>query len=371
MKKIVIDEGFLSVYIKELQKYDLKDVNIDLENLAQIFYKIDQRVNLDQLFYSNLMLITIVVLLNLLYNDNVIQIKNNKIIFNETYILQLDVLKVCPDLINENISGDEEIIEYISKKNISPNLQYYQSYNTVDSLRRRMRTLTSLDDYKKNSFLFLGDDELFSVYFAYMNKGKSITVLDIDDKVIANIEEANKKYNLNIVAEKCDLLRGLPEQLYNTFDVFFASGLKDLGGVLVFIYTGLLSLKAETDSLGYFTYYDYNTTDGRDFQLKLQKKLIECNSFLDFISPCDQAVFPAYSLENIIKFIEKKDFLKDFMETRNCIVNVLRENNPFSADPLFPFFSVKPIYLARIRQIRIDETQIRKSLNILRRFQIK
>lgn len=234
-----------------------------------------------------------------------------------------------------------------------------------------MRILTSLDDYKKDSFLFLGDDELFSVYFAYMNKGKSVTVLDIDEKIMANIEEANKKYNLNIFAEKCDLLKGLPERLNNTFDVFFASGLKDFGGLLLFVYTGLLSLKAETNSLGYFTYYDYNTTDGRDFQLKLQKKLIECNSFLDFISPCDQAVFPEYLLGGIIEYIEKKDFLKDFMEGKDCIINALRKNNPFSADPMFPFFSIKPIYLARIRQIQMDGTQIRKSLNILKRFQTK
>ena len=371
MKTFIINEDFLSDYIKELKKYDLNDVNIDLENLAQFFYKINQQVFLDELFYSNLMMITIVALLNLLYQNNVIRIVNNIVMFNEAYILQLDVLKVSFDLINETISGDEEIVEYISKKNTSPNLQYYQSYNTIDSLRRRMRALTSLDDYKKNSFLFLGDDELFSVYFAYMNKGKSITVLDIDDKIIENINEANRKYHLNVVAEKCDLLKVLPEHLYNKFDVFFASGLKDFGGLLLFIYTGLLSLKTETDSLGYFTYYDYNTTDGRDFQLKLQKKLIECNSFLDFISPCDQAVFPIYSLDNVIKYIEKNDFLKEFMETRSCVVEALRENNPFSADPLFPFFSIKPIYLARIRHLQLDEAQIRKSLNILKKFQIK
>lgn len=153
MKKIVVDEAFITGYINKLQECGFNDTNIDIENIAQFFYKINKQVFLNQLFYSNMMFITIIALLNLLYQDTVIRIANNKAIFSEAYVLQLDVLMVSSDLINENITGDEEIIEYISEKNISPNLQYYQSYNTIDSLRRRMRILTSLDDYKKDSFL--------------------------------------------------------------------------------------------------------------------------------------------------------------------------------------------------------------------------
>lgn len=60
-------------------------------------------------------------------------------------------------------------------------------------------------------------------------------MLDIDDEVCTKVKEANRRFDLNIEVCNCDLTKDHPEKLCGKFDMFFASGLKDLGGLLMFI----------------------------------------------------------------------------------------------------------------------------------------
>lgn len=368
MNKLIIDEHFLGYYLRKIKDYIPEDKDINIHDLKNVVLRIHMGKPIEALFYSQAMIISIVVFLHFLIADGIIFIDENyKVHFSSSYELRCGQTIKRIDLIDCSCDFDDtEIIEFINQKNISPNTEFYQSYNTNESLRRRLNTIISQNNQSVDSVIFLGDDELFSVYYAYLLNPKRVVMLDIDDSVCAKVEEANVKFNLNIEVFKCDLTKSLPKELIGNFDMFFASGLKDLGGLLIFIYSGVTLLNSSTKSLGYVTFYDYNTNDGKAYQYKLTSKLMENRCYMDLIVPCDQAVITGEYAKGVLNYLRinanksdiNKESLKDF----------LRENNSFAVDPIYPYFAVKPINLARIQYHGKDKGGINKSLSVLKRF---
>lgn len=366
---MIIDNKVVRNYTNMLKQIVQVDKNITELEVAEILKKINEKVDMHQIFYSNMMFLSVTVLLELLYMHQIIDI-NDFVYFKDKINLSIITKNVVLDVIEakQNSLGADVITEYIKNRDSNPNEVYYQSYNTFESLVRRQRIIESFGDHNDKSILFLGDDELFCIYYAMHSNAKRIAVIDIDPLLLKEIEKANEKFHLNIEVYECDLLKEYPTELCNQFDVFFASGLKDLGGLLVFIYTGLLSLNDGLNSSGYFTFYEYNSLDETNtYMYDLQTRLLKEGIFLEHISVCDQGIIPKNVLDRIVSKIKQYPYFTAYPTHEKEITEYLRTENVFAADPIFPLFAVKPIKIARIRRTYVN-TKISKLLNILRGF---
>lgn len=112
-------------------------------------------------------------------------------------------------------------------------------------------------DTLDKSVIFIGDDELFSLFYALNGRAKRIAVVDIDDRILKYIRKISERYQLGIETYCVNILEEFPNCLENKFDIFFASGLKDYDGLIAFLLAGLVSLREDKDSTGYIAYYNY------------------------------------------------------------------------------------------------------------------
>ncbi|KMQ32164.1 bis-aminopropyl spermidine synthase family protein [Bacillus cereus] len=373
----VIKKTNLKSYVNELKLLIPQDNHITLANVESIMKNISNNVNVETLFHSKMMFFSIFLLVRKLYIEKLISFYKengkNKIAFNNTevdYESESGSLHIVScEAENEKIIKGEAII---SARPFEASLEYYQSFDTFDSLKRRLKIMSVFDDMEDKDVIFLGDDELFSVLFALHSKAKRIVVVDIDDRILEHIQEINKEYNLTIETYKCDVLQPLPKELELNFDVFFASGLKHFGGLLAFICSGLTTLKNESEGAGYFSFYEYNkqesSNDEVPFEFKLQEQLIKLNCFVDCIVPCDEIEIPEEIIQRTLTLITGdigEELTEDYLD---FVKSELRKDNPLSADPSFPLFPVKPIKLARIKTNGIKTGLPKRLLKIIKHF---
>ncbi len=234
---MLINNKTVMEYTKKLSRLVQEDNYINENEVARILMQIGNKVEMDQLFYSNMMFLSITVLLELLYRDQLILL-DDTIHFKEECTVDIHTANVLLDVIDSGRASTvtDPAYDFIKNRESAPNELYYQSYNTYESLIRRQRIIESFGDHHNKSILFLGDDELFCVYYALHSEAKRIAVLDIDRSLLQKVNEANEKFNLNIEVYECDLVKEFPKEAYHHFDVVFASGMKDIGGILIFIH---------------------------------------------------------------------------------------------------------------------------------------
>lgn len=366
-----VNKELLERYIKELKEINPVDEEITFVNILKVFNLIQEGAEVEELFHSPMMYYSVFILVRKAYLEQLVKFDNRKIYFT-TNDIDLDKADFQflhledAEYSTENIELAKQIIE---KRDFDPSLEYYQSYNTFDSLKRRFKVMGHNNDIEGKSVIFLGDDELYSVFYALNANAKEIAVVDIDDRILNYIEELNKEYGLEIKTYKVNLLEGIPKELYNRFDVFFVSGLKDLGGLMVFITTGLVSLKEEGKKSGYFVYYEYENDKLKvPYEHQLQQRLIEMNCYIDTMIPCDEIKLSNDVIDETIKLIETKKELKLQEDYLADIKDALRKDNPLSADPNYPLFSMKPAKLAKISTTGIKTNTPNLILKSLRSF---
>ena len=156
------------------------------------------------------------------------------------------------------------------------------------------------------------------------------------------------------------------------FDIFFVSGLKKLAGLLLFIFKSSKFLRSKGEKIGYFTYYPYVENLNRiskqkdEYNYNLQKTLIDYGFLIDHLSACDEISINNTLIVKITNWIykDKNLLLKKDVESFNLLI----ENEELAADPLFPFFSIKPINIARIKQEKICSKKIDEYIRIIQRF---
>lgn len=357
-------------YVKELQTILPYDNNINENNINKVLYNITKGTQIKKLFHSNLMFASVAALIKLLYLDD-------KIIITGDSIKSKGNIGVyqykCTNVIKNNLKLKEPEIskKIFENRKRKPNTFFYQSYNTYESLIRRLNLMQQFGDDTKKNIIFIGDDELFSVFFALNAESYNrILVLDIDRSVLEEINYYSKMFNLNIETK---IFNVFEDNTYESdFDVFFASGLKNLAGLLLFIFTGTKFLNPEKNFGGYFTYYPYvsslsNIQNNQDkYNLTLQKKLIEYGFIIEHLSVCDESNINDSIIKKLKKWIyESKELL---INNDSEFMNSVKNLEELSADPLFPYFSVRPINIAKIKPIfnnkKIDDyIKISKRMN--------
>ncbi len=112
-----------------------------------------------------------------------------------------------------------------------------------------MKTCIELGEIVRNKkLLFIGDDDLLSIYLSKFYDPKSTVVIDIDMRIIKHIKMLREKLSLkNLMVVKHDIRDPLPTHISNNFDIFYTNppyGSKNNGdSCIAFIIRGLESLK--------------------------------------------------------------------------------------------------------------------------------
>lgn len=362
-------------YYNKLKTLIPNDKSITLNNILNSLKQIDKGIYLESCFHSNLTFAAQLLLLCLLKYDKKINIIHNEKGYaispidasptpKTDYINQLIYTK----LDNDKIELARTIIE---QRDYVASTEFYQSFNTFESLKLRYALMSQNNDLNDKSVIFFGDDELFSVLYALNNNAKRIVVIDIDDRILNYIRKVSKNYNLKIEVYKHNIFEKLPIEFVNQFDIFFASGLKDYGGLIAFLLTGIISLKDDLNSSGYITYYEYNDNDSTSIQgpliYRFFNEVRDMNFYPQYILPCDEMEIPDSVIDEAAKILleSKKgidiDFCKDTFER-------MRKNNVMAVDPSYPYIYTRPIYLAKIVPAGIFGDHALRKYNILQRF---
>lgn len=356
-------------YIELLKKIFPQDENINEQNLGEIFCCMNNGISINDIFHNKLMFCTIAALIKMLYRDDKIHIKKNIIIGKNLPIYQYPL---CSNVLRSDIDLSKAAItkKIFKNRKSKPNLSFFQSYNTYESLKRRLMLMQQFGDLHDKKVVFLGDDELFSVFFALNAKSyKRILVLDIDKNILKEVEHYSNKYNLKIETRLFDVFD--KHDILPDFDLFFASGLKNLAGLLMFIYTGAKFLKNGGGETGYFTYYPFSRSlqnsegEQNKYNFSLQKNLLEHGFFIEHLSVCDETkIDDSLCVELMNWFCNGSDYVitndAHFMESDH-------RNKSLTKDPRFPYISLQPINVARIKRHYYCDQKINNYMNIARR----
>lgn len=114
-----------------------------------------------------------------------------------------------------------ELVQEISSLRPSPNRAVDQIY---------MKPICILWQVKLIAFyligkdlIFMGDGDHISVLCGIYAKPKSITVLDIDPRIVKSIREIGKKYKVKINTFQYDVLKPLQEKFLKKFNFFYTN----------------------------------------------------------------------------------------------------------------------------------------------------
>lgn len=127
---------------------------------------------------------------------------------------------------------------------VRPDPELFQTFETIESLQRRIWLLSAGGDLDGVDIAQLGDDELFAYALAATGRPGSVTMFDVDERLVAETRHlAESRSGLAILrAERVDLTEPLDGGL--GWDVFFVSGLKDPSGLRLFLLNGVAMSKA-------------------------------------------------------------------------------------------------------------------------------
>ncbi len=96
-----------------------------------------------------------------------------------------------------------------------------QFWATNETVYKRAKILSSIENIKNKKIIFLGDDDLTSVYFSLMNSAKEVAVVDIDERIINYIQNISDNENLKIKTKIWDLRNPLPKEEFKDYDIAF------------------------------------------------------------------------------------------------------------------------------------------------------
>ncbi len=197
--------------------------------------------------------------LGLLVQDAGIQITEKGILYienqchfkgvNKELYLQIEQGNFCTD---ELIGNEGDFISQIYDNRPSVNRALDQAHCTVKTSFERALLLIKHHTLINKKILCIGDDDLVSISIGFILKvlysnvdynSTEIHVIDVDERLLAFINEVATVYNLPIICHQADIRQSFPSELENRFDCFFTDPPYTLNGLDLFISRGLSGLK--------------------------------------------------------------------------------------------------------------------------------
>ena len=126
------------------------------------------------------------------------------------------------EILSPKITQEElELIQEISSLRPFPNRAVDQIYMRPICILWQVKLIASYLTGK--DLIFMGDGDHISVLCGIYAKAKSITVLDIDPRIVKSIRAIGKKYKVKIDTFQYDVLKPLPKKFYKKFNFFYTN----------------------------------------------------------------------------------------------------------------------------------------------------
>lgn len=180
-----------------------------------------------------------------------------------------DSLEKINQIKNSSFSSLKSILYSALSLRPAPDRSLDQFYATPATTYRRAKLLAKMGDIYERRLAFLGDDDLTSVACALTGQAKSITVFEIDNRLINLIKNIATKLNLNINVVKQDLLKPIDKKYTGCFDTVFTDPPYTPNGISLFTNRAVELLAPEHTSRLYLCYG--NSDRAREREVVIQK----------------------------------------------------------------------------------------------------
>lgn len=151
-----------------------------------------------------------------------------------------------------HITKKEKPLKELMKRYVSYRKQITFADDDFDQLailprgiENKLSLMLKKNDLLNRDVLCIGDDDLFSIACSLTGLPKSITVFDIDERVIGFIKKISPRLPVPIKTVSLDLLKPLPKEYKNSFDVFVTEPPDTVKGTLLFVSRGLQALRKD------------------------------------------------------------------------------------------------------------------------------
>jgi len=150
-----------------------------------------------------------------------------------------------------------------------------QGYVDTISTVARVAVMYQRGDLENQNIFLIGDDDLTSIAIALTGMASSITILEVDDRLVKFIDTlaAERGWN-NLTVRKYDVRYSLPEEYLNRFDTFLIDPVETIPGIRLFLSRCAQSLRGK-GSAGYFGLTHLEAS--RDKWYLIQKMILEMN----------------------------------------------------------------------------------------------
>lgn len=278
-------------------------------------------------------------------------------------------LSVKAELREQVLSDSLEKINQIKNSNFSksnlysalslrpnPDRSLDQFYATFTTTYRRAKLMAKMGDIYERRLAFLGDDDLSSIACALTHQAKSITVFEIDDRLIKLIGSISDKLKLNITVIKQDLLKPLDKKYKASFDTVFTDPPYTPNGISLFINSAIFLLTPKYTSRLYLCYGNSDRARERevsiqkiisDFGLLVHKKYFQFNHYTGA-----QSIGSQSSLYLLDWTPKTKNISQNFDKIYTYEKSIMNQN--------FPYYNHWEVELTVLESQNIDENYVDK-----------
>lgn len=145
--------------------------------------------------------------------------------------------------INIDYADLEAELDEIIAERPDQSREYDQFHATKETVLKRVKQLNENHDLRGKDIVFLGDDDFTSVAISLLNVANSITVFEIDKRIISSITKLSGKYKVKINIINTDLINRPDSNQLNLADVVFTDPPYTKEGVSLFLSRAIQSLK--------------------------------------------------------------------------------------------------------------------------------
>lgn len=172
-------------------------------------------------------------------------------------------------VLNGSMQRVSKIMAEIYRRRPKPTFVFDQRPVTLATTLRRVSYLIWRGDLQGKHIAVIGDDDLTSLAIALTGMARSISVFDIDERLIAFLKQEATAFDLPLDIVHADLTQDIPSKYSHKFDVFLTDPTPTQIPFTLFVNTGIRLLKRGPCHVGYASMY----SSGMEKSLALQEVL--------------------------------------------------------------------------------------------------